>query len=516
VNDARAPAAKPSLAVRGRRTAWLRDDQPSMVVTTAVFTRALGVVYLVAFLSLRVQLLGLFGSTGILPIAEYLPALAERFGGARWDVLPTLLWLGTSDAMLLRLCDAGIVLAALATAGIAPGPSLLALWALYLSFVTAGRVFLSFQWDTLLLEAGLLAIFVAPWSPWPRVASAPEPSRLGVWLVRWLLFRLMFASGVVKLLHDDPSMPTWHELTALAYHYETQCLPPWTAWYAHHLPLWWHRVSCALMFVIELVVPFLIFGPRAARLGAAAAFIGFQLLIVVTGNYTFFNWLTMALALMLCDDRALAAILLGRVGRAAASPLPDPPVGRLRTALGVPLMLLLLLASTATFARQMGGNASLPAFARPLLQRLAPLRSVNGYGLFARMTTVRNEIVIEGSADGGTWLPYEFPWKPGDVMRRPTFVAPHQPRLDWQMWFAALTPYRANPEQWFARLLGRVLDGEPTVLALFAANPFADAPPRFVRAVVWEYHFSAPDDDGGAWWRREWRGIYAPAIERRQ
>lgn len=511
-----APAARSSLAVRGRRTAWQRNDEPSLVVTTAVFVRALGVVYLIAFLSLRVQLLGLFGGAGILPIGELMTALAERFGGARWDLLPTLLWLGASDATLLRLCDVGIALAALAAAGIAVGPSLLALWALYLSFVTTGRVFLSFQWDMLLLETGLLAVFIAPWSLRPRLAAMREPSRLGVWLLRWLLFRLMFASGVVKLLHDDPAMPTWHDLTALAYHYETQCLPPWTAWYAHHLPLWWHRVSCALMFVIELAMPFLIFGPRAARLVAAVAFIGFQLLIVATGNYTFFNWLTMALALLLCDDRALAAILPGRIGRAAASPLPRPPVGRLRTAFGVPLMLLLLLASTATFARQMGGTEVLPAFARPLLQRLAPFRSVNGYGLFARMTTVRNEIVIEGSDDGTTWLPYEMPWKPGDVRRRPTFVAPHQPRLDWQMWFAALTPYRANPEQWFARLLGTLLEGEPSVLALFATNPFPTAPPRFIRAVVWEYHFSAPDDGSGAWWRREWRGVYAPAIQRRR
>ena len=184
-------------------------------------------------------------------------------------------------------------------------------------------MFLSFQWDMLLLEAGLLALFVAPWSLRPAArddARSRHGSASGC--VRWLLFRLMFASGVVKLLHDDPSLPTWHDLTALAYHYETQCLPPWTAWYAHHLPLWWHRVSCALMFVIELAVPFLIFGPRRARLIAGVVFIGFQLLIIATGNYTFFNWLTIALALMLCDDRALAAVLpdaLARRGRDAGA-----------------------------------------------------------------------------------------------------------------------------------------------------------------------------------------------------
>jgi hypothetical protein len=318
----------------------------------------------------------------------------------------------------------------------------------------------------------------------------------------------------VKLIHDDPNLPTWHDLTALTYHFETQCLPPWTAWYAHHLPLWWHRLSCALMFVIELAVPFLIFGPRRARLVAAVVLTGFQLLIIVTGNYTFFNWLTITLTVMLCDDRALAAVLPDRLTRAAAVTTSRPRASRFRTAVTVPVMLVLLLASTLTFARQMTRREVAPLFVQPLLNRLEPFRSVNGYGLFARMTTVRNEIVIEGSDDGTTWVPYEFPWKPGDVMRRPTFVAPHQPRLDWQMWFAALTPARAIPEQWFTRLLRRLLEGEPTVLALFASNPFPNAPPQLVRAVMWEYHFTDPGDPSGAWWRREWRGIHTPSRSR--
>ncbi len=486
-----------------------------MVLTTTVFVRALALVYLAAFLSLRVQLLGLFGSRGILPIAEYLDAVAGRFGPERHWLLPTLAWLDPSDPALLRLCDAGIAIALAALVGVAPGGCLTALWALYLSFVSAGRVFLSFQWDTLLLETGLLAIFVTPWSLWTPRATAREPSRLGVFLVHWLLFRLMFASGVVKLLHDDPNNPTWQQLTALTYHYETQCLPPWTAWYAHHLPLWWQQLSCALMFVIELAVPFLIFGPRTARLAAAVALIGFQLLIIATGNYTFFNWLTITLTLMLCDDRAFAAVLPARIVHAADPDRRRPPPHPFRTVVALPCMLLLLAASTCTFARQMAGGEIVPSAGRALLERLEPLRSVNGYGLFARMTTVRNEIVIEGSDDGTTWLPYELPWKPGDVTRRPTFVAPHQPRLDWQMWFAALTPARANPEQWFARLLGRLLEGEPEVLALFASNPFPDGPPRFVRAVVWEYHFTDPGDASGAWWRRAWRGLYVPSTARR-
>ncbi|MCC6846904.1 MAG: lipase maturation factor family protein [Deltaproteobacteria bacterium] len=487
----------------------------AMALTTAIFVRALGLVYLIAFLSLRVQLLGLFGAHGILPIADYLDAAAEGLGAERYRFLPTLAWLDASDATLRHLCDVGAALALAVVAGLVPGPCLLALWALYLSFVSVGRVFLGFQWDNLLLETGLLAVLVAPWSLRPRLATAPEPSRLAVWLLRWLLFRLMFASGVVKLVHDDPAMPTWHDLTALAYHYETQCLPPWTAWYAHHLPLWWQRLSCALMFVIELALPFAIFGPRRARLAAAVGFVGLQLLILGTGNYTYFNWLTITLALMLSDDRALAALLPAGLTRGAHATTARAAPSRLHAIVATPILLVLAVASVLVFGRQMTGVEPLPALARPLLGQLGPLRSVNGYGLFARMTTVRNEIVIEGSDDGTNWLPYEFPWKPGDVMRRPAFVAPHQPRLDWQMWFAALTPYRANPEQWFARLLGKLLDGEPTVLALFAASPFPDRPPRYVRAVAWEYHFTAPGDASGAWWRREPRGVYAPPSSRR-
>ena len=485
-----------------------------MVVTTTVFVRALGLIYLVAFLSLWVQVLGLFGSHGILPAAEFLARVKEHVGTERFWLLPTLVWLDASDSTLLWLCNAGIALALAVLAGLAPGPCLLGLWTLYLSFVSAGRVFLSFQWDTLLLETSLLGLFIAPWSFRPRLATTPEPSRLGIWLVRALLFRLMFASGVVKLLHDDPSLPTWHDLTALTYHYETQCLPPWTAWYAHHLPLWWQRVSCAVMFVIELAVPFLIFGPRRARLLASVVFMALQLLIIVTGNYTFFNWLTIALALMLCDDRALAAVLPVRRASAAGDGAARADRTLRRAIVTTPVMLVLLIASAFTFAQQMRGRDVAPVVTRPLLQWLAPFHSVNSYGLFARMTTVRNEIVIEGSDDGTTWLPYELSWKPGDVMRRPPFVAPHQPRLDWQMWFAALTPYRANPDQWFARLLSRLLQNEPEVSALFASNPFPNAPPRYVRAVVWEYHFSEPGAADGAWWRREWRGIYAPMVSR--
>ena len=217
---------------------------------------------------------------------------------------------------------------------------------------------------------------------------------------------------------------------------------------------------------------------------------------------------------MLCDDRALARMLPAWITRGTPGVPARPYAGIARAVLAVPLAVVLFTASTLAFAQQMLGRGVIPAAGRHLLEWIAPLRSVNAYGLFARMMTLRNEIVIEGSDDGRTWTPYEFRWKPGDVMRRPTFVAPHQPRLGWQMWFAALTPYRANPEQWVARFLGRLLEGAPEVLALLASNPFPNAPPHQVRAVVFEYHFSEPGTSDGAWRRRESRGLYAPPLSR--
>jgi hypothetical protein len=400
------------------------------------------------------------------------------------------------------------VLGFLLLAGIAPILTLLGCWALYLSLANVCRDFLWFQWDSLLLETGFLAIFLAPWREISRPGTDPPPARSALWLMRWLLFRLMFSSAVVKIASGDPS---WRGLTALQYHYETQCLPPWTAWYAHHLPAWFQRWSAIGMFAIEGIAPFLIFAPRRLRMLGGLGLALLQVLILLTGNYSFFNLLTLALIVLLLDD---AVWPLSWRGRAAGSnPLPLHARGGrwpgwvtgTATAALFTLSLVPLLGALRVPPARLGLLLAVE-------QAVAPLRIVNGYGLFAVMTTSRPEIIVEGSAEGRIWQPYEFRYKPGDPLRRPPFVAPHQPRLDWQMWFAALGDYRSSP--WYLSFCRRLLEGSRPVLGLLANNPFPTSPPRYVRGVVYDYHFTdaATRRATGAWWRREERGAFGPVL----
>jgi predicted DCC family thiol-disulfide oxidoreductase YuxK len=500
------------------RVGWGKHvEAPSYRRVRWVFLRALGLVYLVAFVSLWTQIHGLLGDNGVLPVGPFISA-ARQFcdnnglGADRFRLLPTFAWWNASDRALSVQCAAGVVLAGLLVAGIAPAPCLLLLWLIYLSLATAGRDFLSFQWDNLLLEAGFLAVFLAPLQLRPRPSRAPPPSRLVLGLLRWLLFRLMFESGVVKLASGDP---TWRNLSALTFHYETQPLPTWLGWYAHQLPVWFQKGSCLGMFAIELAVPFLIFAPRRLRLLGAGALAGLQVLILLTGNYTFFNWLTLALCLLLLDDTALEHLLPRRLRAAppaaAAGTTGRPPRAWPR-AVTIGLAVVILPVSVWQLCGTLGWR---PAGLRPVAAVagwLAPFRSVNHYGLFAVMTTRRPEIILEGSDDGVTWRPYEFKYKPGDVKRRPAFIAPHQPRLDWQMWFAALGSYRENP--WFVNLCVRLLQGSPEVLALLRTNPFPEAPPRFIRAELYDYHFTNFTErrQTGAWWSRRREREYLPSF----
>lgn len=273
-----------------------------------LFLRALALVYLCAFLSLVVQVEGLIGSRGIVPAEELLRVLRQRTGVERYWLLPTLFWIDASDRALLLLCGGGAVLSLALLAGLAPVPTLTLLWALYLSLVGVGQVFLGYQWDALLLETGLLAVFFAPWGLRPRVAG--EPPWVVLWLLRWLLFRLMFSSALAKLTSGDP---TWRSLSALDYHYWTQPLPTWIGWHMHQLPSWFQKASVAAMFGVELLVPLLVFAGRWARVAALVPLVGLQLLIAATGNYAFFNLLTAALCLTLLHDQALPAPLRARL-----------------------------------------------------------------------------------------------------------------------------------------------------------------------------------------------------------
>jgi predicted DCC family thiol-disulfide oxidoreductase YuxK len=497
---------------------WGRHVEPaSYSITRWLFLRALGAVFLVAFVSLWMQIRGLIGHDGILPTDRFMSAAKEQcesrgIGLERYYLLPTLCWFNASDHFLNLQCAAGTLLAALLIVGVAPVPCLALLWLLYLSLVVAGREFLSFQWDNLLLEAGFLAIFFAPLQLWPRALREAPPSRLVLWLLRLLLFKLMFSSGCVKLVSGDPA---WRNLTALTFHYQTQPLPTWPGWYANLLPLWFQKFSCAAMFAIELGAPFFIFAPRRLRFIGAAALVFLQILIFVTGNYTFFNWLTLALCILLLDDFVYRRFFPGKL-LAYLSFNHQLSTISLRRYVTVPLAVFVI----AIYVVQLSFTLGLrPTWLYPVAvadARLGPFRTFNTYGLFAVMTTSRHEIIVEGSNDGENWLPYEFKYKPGDVKGRPGFVAPLQPRLDWQMWFAALGSYQGNP--WFVQFCQRLLQGSPEVAALLAKNPFPDKPPKYIRAEVYDYHFTtAPERRAsGAWWTRELIGEYLPPVSLRE
>ena len=490
-------------------------EQPDCFLTRWIFLRLLGFVYLFAFVSLWTQVSGLMGHNGILPVDQFMTGANDFFdqkgiGVGRYHILPTFCWLNSSDGFLQFQCIAGVILALLLIVGIAPVPCLVLLWAFYLSLTIVGQDFLGFQWDTLLLETGFLSIFFAPLRLLPGLSREAPPSRIVLWLLRLLLFKLMFSSGCVKLASGDPA---WRHLTALTFHYQTQPLPTWIAWYSNQSPLWFLKFSCAAMFAIELSAPFLIFMPRQVRFPGGAAIAFLQIFILLTGNYTFFNLLTLALCLLLVDDFTLRKILPQRFRQHAEHKKPSRWLLVLSIPLAIVFISVSLLQVVAIF-----GVPDKPRFKvlfYPIAKVdawLSPYRTINNYGLFAVMTKKRHEIIIQGSNDGTHWLDYEFKYKPGDVNRRPIFVAPFQPRLDWQMWFAALGDYQDNP--WFENFCVRLLQGSPDVLALVEKNPFPDKPPRYIRAELYNYQFTDYTERRrtGAWWKREFIGEYLPPI----
>ncbi len=390
--------------------------------------------------------------------------------------------------------------------GIAQPLMLLLLWISYLSLSSICRDFLSFQWDVLLLEAGFLAIFLSPLRIISRGFSHPD--RAILFLQRWLLFRLVFSSGIVKLLSGDP---TWRNLTALNYHYETQPLPTWIGWYAHQLPEWCQKTSVVVMFVVELLVPFLVFCPRRLRILGFYILVVFQILILLTGNYCFFNILTISLCILLLDDTVHPMKLREKFQKWKQQEQTTRVKSWPRWVI-VSLIIFVLIASPLQMSITLRLRMNLPLSVIQFYRYLEPFRAINRYGLFAVMTASRPEIIVEGSNDETHWIAYEFKYKPGDLKRKPAFVVPHQPRLDWQMWFAALGDYQEN--SWFISFCQRLLEGSPDVLSLMAKNPFPSKPPRYLRAMVYQYHFTdlKTKSQEGVWWKREIEGSYCPVL----
>lgn len=451
------------------------------LLTESLFLRLLGLVYLAAFGSLWPQITGLIGSNGIVPAVQLMASLHQQGAGLFFDA-PTLFWFGISDSALVACCIAGCVASVVLALGFYVRIAAAVSWVLYLSLTTVGQPFTGFQWDALLLESGFLALFAG--TPW-----------LG-WAYRFLLFRLMFESGLVKLTSGDPN---WRDFHALRFHFMTQPLPNPLAYYAYRLPAWMLDSMTFAALAIELVAPFLLFGPRRVRHVGAGLLMLLQLSILLTGNYAFFNFLTLALCLWAFDDRTFAS--LQQWLRRTVTPIALQP---LRTVLGVILALIILIGAIQVI------DVATPRAGRPWSRpfaALAPWEIVNPYGLFAIMTTTRPEIVIEGSDDAQHWREYTFPYKPGPTHRGLPFVAPYQPRLDWQMWFAALGDYRQNV--WVGGLMYRLLTGSPAVTKLLEPPPFPH-PPRYLRALLYDYRFTTPAERSrtGAVWERTLRGVW--------
>ena len=493
---------------------WGNNIGPnSYILSRWLFIRSIAVVYLIAFSSFLFQSKGLIGSNGISPAEIYLSALKLTYGDKAYLFFPTLAWLDKSDLFLQILPIAGIILAFLLILGFLNLPILIALWMIYLSLLTVGQSFMSFQWDILLLESGFLAILLSPVSLFSLPYKDKPPNFVIVFLTRFLLFRVMFSSGIGKLVSGDP---TWRDFTALNYHYYTQPLPTPIAWYAHQLPEWLHKISVQSMFIIEIFVPFFYFAPRIPRFIAGFLTIMFQIGIMLTGNYTYFNILTIILCIPLFDDNFFLGIItknLELVKKFKTHITQETKISVLRRNVIIVFATVILFLGSIQVAGTVYGYRNLPEFLISPYRFFSRFRIVNGYGLFTVMTTTRPEIIIEGSSDGKTWKEYTFKYKPDSTDKSLPIVAPHQPRLDWQMWFAALGHYRAN--QWFINMMYRLLEGSPDVIDLFRNNPFPDSPPRFIRAKLYKYEFTDLEErkSDNKIWKREYIDLYMPILK---
>ncbi|HEY1736168.1 MAG TPA: lipase maturation factor family protein, partial [Methylovirgula sp.] len=471
---------------------WGRRLEPAQYdLTRFLFVRLFGAILVSAFVSLAVQILGLVGHQGLLPAAPYLAAAREGWGASAYWRLPTLFWLNASDAGLLGATLVGALGGVLVLFNVLARPALILAFALYLSLVYAGQIFLNYQWDQLLIETDFLAIFLVSGSP------------LVLFLFRFLTFRFLFLAGVTKILSGDQS---WQGFTALDTHFWTQPLPAPFAWPASVLPEPVLHAGTAAALILEVVLPFMIFLPRRPRMAYAWGVIVFQLIIIATGNFNFFNLLTMLLCLPLFDDQALRAVsptqLVAFVENHRAQSGRAATVSALLVALvTVPVGLDRL---TRPFTQK-----ALPLIGR-LTDAIAPFQIVNPYGLFITTTTTRPEIVIQGSDDGRHWRDYVTRYYPGPLTRRPGWNIPHQPRLDWQLWFASYGSAGDNP--WFIALMRALLEGRAPVLALLGTNPFPDHPPQSLRATLYDYRFASPSLRPHQWWTRREAGLYFPQV----
>ena len=498
-------------------------------LTRFVILRLLGFVYFIAFLVAVNQIVPLVGEHGLTPAKSFLERVTTH-AGSRSDgffLLPSLFWFNVSDSFLLGMAWVGLILSAVVTLGCANAIMMSALWAIYMSFIHVGQDWYGYGWEIQLLETGFLAIFLCPLVD-PRPFPKQPPPVLVIWLFRWLIFRIMFGAGLIKLRGDT----CWRDLTCLYYHYETQPIPNPLSWWLHFRPHWFHKFGVLWNHFIELIVPWFAFGPRASRHVAGLLLVSFQVILILSGNLSFLNWLTIVPALACFDDSFLQRFFPRQLTQTflPASDTATPPGSNPSS---VPTA-----ASTDWATRIFGAGPlaqRIPAIAltvlvailsiSPITNMLSShqimntsfnrLHVVNTYGAFGSVGQIRHEIVFEGTSETNLtlqtqWKEYEFKAKPGNPMRRPAFVAPYQPRIDWQIWFAAMS----TPEQypWTLHFVWKLLHNDPGTISLIANNPFPDRPPAYIRAQYYRYQFSPPGSTDGSWWNRTLEGSWLPPL----
>ena len=504
-----------------RPIGWLFDPRRGPAdrsIPRWCFLRGLGAIYFSAFFSLLFQIKGLIGPMGILPARAYLQAVANSLGPwQRVWYAPTLLWWWNSDAALITLCWVGMAAALLVILNLWPRGMLAICFLLFLSFVAGAQDFSGYQSDGMLLEAGFLSLFFAPWGWRPGFARSHPASRASMFLLLWEWFRIYFESGIVKLQSGDPE---WRHFTAMDEYYQNGPLPTWIGWYVQHMPHWFHAATVFATLGLELVLVWMMFLPRRWRIVCFLIVTPWQIGVILTANYTFLNYLVLLLGVLLLDDRFVVGILparwRARWGTQSSSNKESDMPARSRWQRLRPVRLLvfsvwpLIWIFYATTAEMF---LSWPLPTAPVIA-LEPFRIANRYGLFAVMTRGRYEIEFQGSSDGEHWVEYPFRFKPQKLNQAPGIYAPYQPRFDWNLWFASLGMWRDYAIVPTTEV--RLLDNNPEVLSLFADNPFRDAPPKQIRVLLWQYWFTSMAEKRatGMWWRRQLLGLYAPTIER--
>ncbi|HUD56980.1 MAG TPA: lipase maturation factor family protein [Terracidiphilus sp.] len=532
---------------------WLFDGRcgpADRLIPRWIFLRALAAIYFSAFYSLLFQIKGLIGPDGILPANQYLAAVARSLGSAKYWYAPSLFWISSSSQMMMAMTWIGLIAAGLAFLNLWPRLSFFVCFVCFLSFVGASGEFSGYQSDGMLLEAGFLALFFAPRGLMPGWGANDPPSRASLWLLQWEWFRIYFESGMVKLLSGDEQ---WRNMTAMDEYYQNGPLPTWIGWYAEHLPHWFHAASAAGTLVMELGIVLMLFFPRKVRLICFLIVTPWEIGVILTANYTFLNYLVLALGVLLLDDRTLARLVPQRwrppvvvrtpeieteeqlsiltvtegsaVAEDAATTAAEEAkltrttwrqrIGRRGSAIGLALSAVMLTWIAYDTTVEMIG-IPIRGVLLPMapVAGLEPFRIANQYGLFAVMTRGRYDIEFQGSNDGENWTPYLFRNKPQLLNEPPRVYAPYQPRFDWNLWFASLGDWHQN--EIVPLTEERLLENDADVVALFKGNPFGRSAPKMVRAVLWRYWFTSLEDkrQTGNWWRREYLGLYAPEMTR--